>query len=123
MVVVVVVLPAVLLRVQCHLLQLFLHRRLLLGDVAELGELLLGDGPAGLLGGALLGGQGPLGLAVAGDLLLQVALLHLQEVLGLLKPLLVLPALGLVCASTHTNTGTFGFCSSLFAVSSKCLRK
>ena len=108
-----------------YLLQLFLHRRLLLGDASELGELVLGDGPAGLLGAALLGGHGPLGLAVAGDLLLQVALLHLQEVLGLLQPLLVLPALCLVCARTHTQTHRGSLVSrhsSSVVVSSSCLR-
>lgn len=80
-----------------YLLQLFLDRPLLLGDVAELGGVVLGEGSASLLGRSLLGRQRFLGLAVTGDLVLQEALLHLQEPLRLAQPLLVLPPLRLVC--------------------------
>ena len=80
-----------------YLLQLFLDRSLLLGDVAELGGVLLSEGSAGLLGGPLFSRQSFLGLAVGGDLVLQAALLHLQELLRLPQPLLVLTPLGLVC--------------------------
>lgn len=80
-----------------YLLQLLLDRPLLLCDVAELGGVLLGEGPAGLLGRSLFSGQRLLGLAVSCDLILQEALLHLQELLRLPQPLLVLTPLRLIC--------------------------
>lgn len=73
-----------------YLLQLLLHHALLLRHVLELLRVLLGELPAGLLGGALLGRQGLLRLPVRADLLLQVLLLHLKELLGLLEPFFIL---------------------------------
>lgn len=73
-----------------HLLQLLLHHALLLRHVLELLRVLLGELPAGLLGGALLGRQGLLRLPVRADLLLEVFLLHLKELLGLLEPFFIL---------------------------------
>lgn len=80
-----------------YLLQLLLDHPLLLGDVAELGGILLSKGSASFLGCSLFGRQRFLGLAVSGDLVLQEALLHLQELLRLPQPLLVLTPLRLVC--------------------------
>lgn len=83
--------------VAAYLLQLFLHRPLLLSDAAELGGVLLSKDSSGLLGCSLLGRQSFLGLAVGCDLVLQETLLHLQELLRLRQPLLVLTPLRLVC--------------------------
>lgn len=79
-----------------YLLQLFLDRPLLLGDVTELGGVLLSQSPARSLGRPLLGRQRLLGLPVSGNLVLQEALLHLQELLRLPEPLLILTPLGLI---------------------------
>lgn len=66
-----------------YLLQLFLHRALLLGDIAELGGVVLAERSASLLGCSLFGRQSLFGLAMGGNLVLQEALLHLQELLRL----------------------------------------
>lgn len=97
-----------------YLLQLFLHRPLLLSDVAELGGVLFGEGSAGLLGCSLFGRQRLLGLAVSGDLIFQEALLHLQELLRLPQPLLVLPALRLVCRRHDKEEELFNRQTSTF---------
>ncbi len=96
-----------------YLLQLFLDHPLLLSDVAELGGVLLGEDSAGLLGCSLFGRQSFLGLAVSGDLVLQEALLHLQELLRLPQPLLVLTALRLVCRR-HDSFDFIRFCIRLY---------
>lgn len=87
-----------------YLLQLLLNRPLQLGDMAKL--VLLGEGPARLPGCALLGRQRLLGLAVSSDLVLQQTLLHLQQLLRLRQPLLILPLLGLVCRGRHSGYAT-----------------
>lgn len=79
-----------------YLLQLFLDYTLLLCDMFELLCVLLSKLPPSLLGRALLGTQGLLGLPVGSDLLLQKLLLHLEQLLGLLEPLLVLSPLRIV---------------------------
>lgn len=83
-----------------YLLQLLLHRPLLLADVTKLGSIFLGEGSARPLGRSLLGRQRFLSLPVGGDLFLQEALLHLQELLRLSEPLLVLTPLRLVWKNT-----------------------
>ena len=78
------------------LLQLFLHHPLLLRDVFQLLSVLLRKVPACLLRGPLLGRQRLLGLPVGSDLLLQELLLHLEQLLGVEEPLLVLVLLGVI---------------------------
>lgn len=89
-----------------YLLQLLLNTPLQLSHMAQLGSILLSEGSARLPGCALLGRQRLLGLAVSSDLLLQQTLLHLQELLSLGQPFLILPPLGLVCRREHGGYST-----------------
>lgn len=79
-----------------YLLQLLLDHALLLSHVLELLRVLFWELPPGLLGGALLGREGLLGFSVRADLFFEVFLLHLKQLLGLLKPLFVLLTLGVI---------------------------
>lgn len=91
-----------------YLVQLLLDFALLLRNQLQLLGVGLGELPAGLLGRALLGAERLARLAVRPDLLLQHLQLHLQELLRVEEPLLVLPLVGLVCGSREESSGSAG---------------
>ena len=82
-----------------YLVQLLLDFALLLRHQLQLLGVGLGELPPGFLGGALLGAEGFARFAVGPDLFLQHLQLHLQELLRVEEPLLVLPLVSLVCGS------------------------
>lgn len=97
-------------RVSSHLLppylvQLLLDFALLLRHHLQLLGVGLGELAAGFLGSALLGAEGFARLAVSPDLLLQHLQLHLQQLLRVEEPLLVLPLVCLVCGRGLGSAG------------------
>lgn len=91
-----------------YLVQLLLDLALLLCHQLQLLGVGLGELPPGFLGRALLGAQRLAGLAVRPDLLLQHLQLHLQQLLRVEQPLLVLPLVGLVCGGVRSGLRSVG---------------